>query len=198
MRFSLLILLFFVVTITVFGQTDPMKPRGHYFKTTEGEYFEKVFNPWKYQYTQTQNDNRTDAANKVGQIIFWRSEGIYDNISKKYWKPDISFDIYTDTDSALIKDSAERIKSLSACDSINKGGDVFFIGHFILLSSSGCVNCASSSKFDYCRKIIKHILESVPDKDTYDWNVILNQFIISKAKFKNKSAENNIKTASSK
>jgi hypothetical protein len=176
---------FFIIwTISSFGQTNQTSQKGNYFKTTSSDYFERVLKPWKYEYDQTQVDNTNDSVKKVGQITFWRSEAIYDNVSKEYWKPHISYDVYLDTDSAYIKNLSDKIRLLSSCDTINKGGDILFVGHFILVSPSACVNCTSSSNIDYCRNIIKCVLESVPNKDTYDWNAILKQFIIDKAKFK--------------
>ena len=166
------------------GQINQTTQKGNYFKTTSGGYFERVIKPWKYQFTKTDVDKANDSVNKVGQIIFWRSEAIYDNVSKEYWKPDISYDIYFLSDSAHIKNLANNIRLLSSCDSINKGGDILWVGHFILVSTSACVNCASSSNIDYCRNIVRRVLESVPKKDTYDWNLIIGQFIINKAKFK--------------
>ena len=173
-----------ISTISLFGQTNPATQKGNYFKTTSKDYFENVIKPWKYQYIEAQAGNLSDSLKKVGRIVFWRSSAIYDNVSKKYWKPDISFDIYVDSDSTYITGLSDNIKLLSKCATLNKGGDILFVGHFILLSSSSCVNCASSENIDYCRNIIKHVLKSVQDKDTYDWKAILNQFIIAKAKFK--------------
>lgn len=176
-----LIGLYLIGTTSIFGQSNPSRQNGTYFKTTSSEYFEKVIKPWKYQYTQTQVENDSDSVQKIGKIIFWRSEAIYDKISKKYWKPDISYDIYSD--STYARNLAVKIKSLSSCAPLNKGGDILFVGHFILVSTSICVNCASSSNIDYCRNIINRIFESVPNKDTNDWNELLKQFIIDKAKF---------------
>jgi hypothetical protein len=121
---------------------------------------------------------------KIGQIIFWRSEAIYDSVAKNYWRPDISYDIYFLRDSLHVRDVSNKVRLVSSCDSINKGGDIFLIGNFILVSSSVCVHCSSLSNIDYCRKIIKRILESVPDKHRENWNKILKNLIIKKEAFK--------------
>lgn len=184
MKVSIIITLNLIWTLSLSGQTNPTSQKGNYFKTTSDDYFERVIRPWKYQFTRSQAEPVNDSVNKVGQVVFWRSEAIYDNVSKTYWKPDINFDIYTDSDSMFCKNLSEKIRLLSGCGTINTGGDIFVIGHFILLNSSSCVNCASSSNIDYCRSIIKRILDAVPDKDTHDWNAVLKQFIIDKAKLK--------------
>ena len=73
----------------------------------------------------------------------------------------------------------------SSCDTINKGGDIFLVGQFVLFSSSSCVNCSSPSKVDYCRGIIKRVLSSVTNIVTEDWTDILKQFIIEQRDFVN-------------
>ena len=179
-----MILLYFICSTSLFGQTNQQTQKGNYFASKSGDYFKKVIRPWKYQYIKTQTGDSIGAVKKIGEITFWRSEAIYDEVSKKYWKPDIRFDIYLASDSNYVRRLAKEIKLVSSCDSINKGGDVLLLGHFILVSSSACVNCSSSSNIDYCRKIVKHILESVSNKDTYNWDAILKQFIIEKEQFK--------------
>ena len=179
---SLLIIICFSSSVFVYGQTNSALQKGNYFKSTQEEYFNNTFRPWKYQFIKT--DNFNDSAKKIGEIIFWRSSAIYDNISKKYWTPDIKFEIYLNNNYSIIKAQSDKIKLLSNCDNIKKGGDIFLIGHFILFNSSSCVNCSSSSNIDYCRNIIKRILEAVTNKETFDWNEILKQFIIEERKFK--------------
>ena len=170
--------------ISLFPQTNSMMQKGTFFKTTPEEYFQKVIMPWRYQFIPAQTQPAGDSVSKVGHIIFWRSIGIYDNISKKTWKPDISFDIYQDSDSAFCKNLSDRIKKSSGCDSLRAGENIFTVGHFILLNSTSCVNCVSSSNINYCQNIIRRILEAVPDKETYEWSAILKQFSIYKGKFK--------------
>lgn len=171
-------------TVLSFGQTNKDLQKGNYFQTTSTDYFERVIKPWKYQYVQTQIDEVGDSVNKVGQIIFWRSKAVYDYVAKKYWKPYITYDVYFVSDSIYVSSLAYKTKSLASCDSINRGGDVLFLGHFIMVNPSVCVHCSSSSNVDHCRNIIRRILEAVSDKDADDWNAILKQFIIDKANFK--------------
>ena len=109
MKFYLIFILSFVLTMRLSGQINQTTQKGNYFKTTSDGYFERVIKPWKYQFTKTDVDKANDSVNKVGQIIFWRSEAIYDNVSKEYWKPDISYDIYFLSDSAHIKNLANNI-----------------------------------------------------------------------------------------
>ncbi len=182
MRFFIFAVLTFW-TVFSFGQTNQSASKGTTFKTTPGEYFEKVIKPWKYQYSQAEGEIRNESVKKIGRITFWRSKAIYDDVSKKYWKPDISFDIFPESDSAYLFNLADNIKAQSSCDVVNRGGDILVVGHFILISSSPCVNCASSSNIDYCRNIIRNLFESVSNKDTYDWNAILKQLVIDKGKF---------------
>jgi len=66
-----------------------------------------------------------DSVKKVGGIIFWRSESIYDKGSKKYWKPDISYDIYFSSDSIYVAGIANKIKLASNCNLINTGLETF-------------------------------------------------------------------------
>lgn len=177
----LLIFFIFISSTSSFAQAPSSSHKGNYFTTTSHEYFEKVIKPWKYQFKKS--NNTSDSVKKIGEIIFWRSEAIYDSASKQYWKPDISFDIYPASALAYAKSLSDKIKLSSACDTINMGGDILKLGNFILLSSSPCVNCASPSNFDYCRNIMKRILSSVRDKETKNWNKILKQLIIRKGNF---------------
>ena len=92
MRLLLIITLLISSKIN-FGQTNDVN-RGTYFKTTSDEYFNKVIRPWKYQFIKSNSIN-TDSIQKLGQIIFWRSEPIFDKTTNKNFNPQISFDIYT-------------------------------------------------------------------------------------------------------
>ncbi len=177
-----LLLFITIITVTGFGQTTPPAKKGNYFETNSKDYFEKVIEPWRYQYTAT--ENLKNPISKIGEITFWRSEALYDSVSKQYWKPNISYDIYPALELKYVDSLADKIKSSSSCDSINKGGDLILLGRFILISSSSCANCASASNIDYCRNIIKRIVTSVPDKNTSKWNKIMNQFVVKKGKFK--------------
>ena len=148
----ILSIIFFIWTISSFAQASPTAQKGNYFTTTSKEYFVKVIKPWKYQYTPT--NNSSDSVKKIGQIIFWRSEAIYNSTNKQYWKPDISYDVYPASALAYANSISDKIKLSSTCDSINIGLDVLLVGNFILINSSPCVNCASPSNIDYCRNII--------------------------------------------
>ncbi|MEO5967915.1 MAG: hypothetical protein ABIP69_06620, partial [Ferruginibacter sp.] len=162
MKISLALFSCFVFTICSFAQSKKVTPKGNYFETTSKKYFETVIRPYKYEYTPLVNNN-DDSAKKIGQIIFWRSEALYDAKSKKYWKPNIKYDIYRLSDWAFIKRFSDSIILVSNCDSINKGGDIKIVGNYVLLSTSPCVNCANLSNIDYCRNIVKRILQEVPD-----------------------------------
>ncbi len=180
---KIFLLLFYIIfNVTAFGQTTPPGKKGNYFETNSKAYFEKVLEPWRYQFTATVNFN--EPVKRIGEITFWRTEALYDSVSKQYWKPNITYDIYPALELKYVDSLADKIKLSSSCDSINKGGDLILLGRFILISSSSCANCASPSNIDYCRNIIKRIVNSVPDKNTNKWNKILNQFVVKKGKFK--------------
>lgn len=138
---------------------------------------------YKYEYNPSVK-NTNDSVNKIGQIVFWRSEDVYDRVAKKYWRPNISYDVYLLSDWTYIKKLSDSIILVSNCDSINKGGDIQIVGNYVLVNTSNCVNCASMWNRDYCRNKIKFVLESVPDKTALNFEGILKQFIISKGKFK--------------
>jgi hypothetical protein len=182
MKITYVIIACFIYTTSLFGQTNPSTQKGTYFTVNAKDYFERVIKPWKFQFTPANNSR--DSIRKIGKIIFWRSSPVFDSVSKQYWKPDISFDIFPAADSLHCINLSGRIKSLSSCDSINSGGNAYLIGHFILLSTSSCVNCSSADNKDYCTTIVRRILQSVTHTDSYNWNRILKQFIIEKATFK--------------
>lgn len=179
----LLIIVILISSKINFGQTNDVS-RGNYFKTTSDEYFKKAIRPWKYQFIKS-NSIGADSIQKIGQIIFWRSEPIFDKPTNKNFSPHISFDIYSSSYFQFLQVKATNIKMTSSCDTINKGGDIILIGQFVLLSSSSCVNCSSPSKVDYCRGIIKRVLSSVKNIVTDDWIDILNQLIIERRDFVN-------------
>lgn len=177
----------FILTISfslsLFGQPRCSKRNGNCSKTPQERYFVKVIKPWKFQYIQSLPGSG-DSINKIGKLIFWRSESIIDKGNNKYWNPDISYDVYLQSDWSFIKKLSDSILLVSNCDSINKGGDIQFIGKFILVNTSICVNCASSTQNDYCRSVVKQLLQSIPDKNVSNFDAIIKQFIIKKEKFK--------------
>lgn len=176
--FSILII---ISSTVVLAQTNTSK-QGNYFAATSDEYFNRVIKPWKYQFIKS-NTSPTDSTQKIGQLIFWRKEPIINKKTNEILKPQISFDVYSSANSEFLQSIAAQIKMNSSCDSINKGGDIFVIGRFTLLSSSSCVNCSSQSKVDYCRGIINKILSSVENTATDNWNDILEQFIIQQSNY---------------
>jgi hypothetical protein len=177
--YFLILSLIFVLSAS--GQNNPTPQKGNYFTTTSDTYFQNVIKPWKYQFIQSLN---TDSCKSLGQIIFWRSRGIYDEVAKKYWKPNISYDVYSISDLTHVQNLAKKTRMVSSCDSINRGGDILIVGNFILVNTSPCVNCSSSSNIDYCRNIIKRVLDSVTLKENSNWDSILDQLIIDKSKFR--------------
>lgn len=179
----LLIIMILISSKINFGQTKDVN-RGNYFKMTSDEYFNKVIRPWKYQFIKS-NSIDTDSIQKLGQIIFWRSEPIFEKTTNKNFIPQISFDIYSSLYSQFLLAKGMNIKMTSNCDTINKGGDIFIVGQFVLFTSSSCVDCSSASKVDYCRGIIKRVLSSVTNTVTDDWTDIIKQFIIEQRDFDN-------------
>jgi hypothetical protein len=161
------------------AQSPVEKLQGYYFRSTQETYFNKTIKPWRYQFTPG-----IDSLGALGQIIFWRTEGVLDPVAKAYWNPAITLTVYPQSSIEAVEALARSIYAGSTCDSLNKGGSVFRIGQFVLLSHTSCVQCASAANIDYCRKIVQHILEAIPDKTNPNWKAILKQLVIDKARFK--------------
>ena len=174
--------MFFAFSFCSFAQTYTTP----YPKNKNGHKTIKHFidgNKFNYEYNPSINISN-DSLNKIGQIVFWSVEPIYDKVSKKYWTPNISYDVYHLSDWPLVKRISDVLISTSNCDSINKGGDIQIVGDFVLVSTSPCVNCANSSNLNYCRYTVKNVLQSVKDKTVLDFGGIVKQFKIKEAKFK--------------
>jgi hypothetical protein len=76
-----------------------------------------------------------------------------------------------------------KIKEISPCDSLKKGGNILLIGRFVLLCPSLCINCISSENIDYCTNIVKKIFSNVNEQNTSDWNEILKELPIKSSVF---------------
>ncbi len=180
-----LITLFALVSFkSSIAQENQSSGKGNYFTSKPGEYFKNVIEPWSYQYTPADKKETYKSIEKIGEIVFFRRQPIYDNVTKKYWKPDISYDVYSPADFKTLSLLSDSLKLNSSCDSINRGGDIQFVGNFILIGSSSCVNCSSASKIDYCRLLIKRFLEEAGAKDENNWNAIIRNLPISKRRFR--------------
>ena len=171
-----------IISENSFSQTSRVERKGNFFSTTQQKYFHEVIEPWRYDFLQ--NIKLTYTEKGVGKLTFWRSEPIVDAKSGRKWKPNISFDVFLLTDRPDLKHLSDSLKLNSTCDSINIGGDIFLVGHFVLFNSETCIDCASTTKIDYCRNFVKRFLNSVTDKEIMDFEKILAQLEIRRQKFK--------------
>ena len=179
-----LFFLCFALAITCQALAQAPVKKGNYFKTTHAEYHRKVIQPWKYDYTPANEPIPEGEIQKIGRIIFWRSESLPVNGADPNFKPSISFDIFLDYDLAYVIELTNKVRESATCDSVNMGGDIFPVGHFLLVNTSGCVNCADASSVDHCRNLIRRILQQVENTNTYSWSEIADQFLIEKRKYK--------------
>ena len=184
MKIFLIILFAFINVNYSAAQENQTTKKGNYFTRKPGEYKKNVIEPWSYQYIPLGRKETYKSIEKIGEIIFFRSEPIYDNVAKKYWKPDISYNVYTPADFKTLSILSDSIRLKSSCDSINRGGDIQFVGNFILVNSSSCVNCSSSSEIDYCRLLIKKFLSEAEIKNENNWNAIIRSLPINKGYFR--------------
>lgn len=180
-------LYFFLIVVFVCklsaGQQIKNNNKGNYFTTNKNDYFEKTFKPWKYHYIPN-TDTLVTENKHIGTIIFWRSEPIITKSKNEGFKPYISFQVYTKQYFNWCASAAFEVFNQSNCAHINKGGTIISVGNFILLNATSCVNCSSDNSIDYCRAIVKKIMQNVEDTKTNNWNEILNQLMISSKKNK--------------
>lgn len=102
----------------------------------------------------------------VGRITFWRAKPIDDSVHmalhQESWTPQISFSIFALSDSAFCSEQSRKFKMSSSCVGPDVGGDMHRVGNFILLNRDICLSCvAYVSKRDYCRPVIKKLLDNI-------------------------------------
>lgn len=150
--------------------------KGNYFIPKES-FFGRNLKHYNYQLT-------IDTVNQMmGIITFWRTEPIFDPKQRVSWTPNISFSIYSSKDKAKCIDSSLQIRANSTCEAPNIGGDMFILGNLILFNTSPCVECSKNPKVDYCRNILKHLLEYITDTNSSDLNYVFGQLPIEKGIF---------------
>lgn len=155
---------------------------GNYFKSSEKEQRQNTVDPWKYRFTPSDSSG---PGEKIGTIFFWRTVSLYDNTTKKYWKPSISYDVYNLSDVEFVEKKSAEIKSRSNCDSIHQGGEIEIVNTFLLLNTAECVSCLSGANVDYCRHIITLILAPLRSESIQNWNELLKRLPVPKGKPRN-------------
>lgn len=150
--------------------------KGAYFISRES-FFDRTLKPYHYQLTL----DSVDQA--IGIITFWRTQPIFDPIQKVSWTPNISFNVYTLADKEKCTNISLKTKTNSKCETLNIGGDMLTVGNFILLNTSPCVECSNKAQVDFCRYILKHLLEYITDTNSTDLNYVFGQLPIKKENF---------------
>lgn len=178
MKKCLLVIISIITIQASHSQKSNSRKEGNYFKSSSAEYFDNVIKPWNYQYkANSLVTNNSNEIQKIGEILFWRTLSIADR-KLNNWKPNIIYDIYKIEDIDTCSMLSLKIKEISPCDSLKKGGNILLIGRFVLLCPSLCINCISSENIDYCTNIVKKIFSYVNEQNTSDWNKILKELPI--------------------
>ena len=124
---------------------------------------------WNYKLDTSYHNGNGDAVRPLAALLLWRTKTIDDSISRKvygrYWRPNISFEVYALRDSAFCKGKSQMTMTVSNCMPPNVGGDLIITGNYIFLNRNVCLACARyDTRVDYCRPVINYIFSRV-DKD---------------------------------
>jgi hypothetical protein len=142
---------------------------------------------WNYSLDTNYIAQYKESIRPIGKITFWRIKPLDDGISLKIynqiWTPTISYEIFNMRDSAFCLKQSHQTRMLSSCVPSNVGGDIFIIGSFIFFNRNVCVSCTKyDSGQDYCRPIIRQIVDKVDKSKIESLAEIVRQFIIKPGK----------------
>lgn len=137
---------------------------------------------WNYKFKQ-KDIKENDSVRSLGSLIFYRTRPVIDSsyykIYKKFWTPEISFDIFNISDSTFCRKLSTNTRYFSSCVPPDVGGDYFVIGQYIFLNRNVCLNCRISS-IDYCRPVVNFVFNKLDKKNLNTLTDIFKQFAIKK------------------
>jgi len=142
---------------------------------------------WNYSLDTNCIAKYNESSIPIGKITFWRIKPLDDGISLKIynqlWTPRISYEIFNLRDSAFCLKQSRQTRMLSSCVPPNVGGDIFIIGSFIFFNRDVCLDCTKyDNGQDYCRPIIRQIVDKVDKSKVESLDEIVGQFIIKPGK----------------
>jgi hypothetical protein len=188
MKQYLLFVFLFLVWTKSTSQTADSKiyvNSDYYYSKTDFTFSDTLIN-WNYYLTTSVKSIWNDSlAKPIGQITFFRTNPLFDNVNQrsysKDWTPRIDFEIYNITDSAKCFELAQFTRQVSSCVPPAVGGDIFVIGKFIFLNITVCLRCYDKNMVDYCRPTIKTIFSKVRLDKVSSLKEITQQFSIKES-----------------
>lgn len=189
MRQIIIILGLFFSINGLFGQSQSsfwVYNQSYFYSKTD---FNKIdsFPLWNYSLDTNIIAKNKESTRPIGKITFWRikplDDGISLEINNQLWTPTISYEIFNMRDSAFCLKQSHLTRMLSSCVPPNVGGDIFIIGSFIFFNREVCLSCAKyDNGQDYCRPIIRQIVDKVDKSKVESLAEIVGQFIIEPGK----------------
>lgn len=122
-----------------------------------------TLNNWAFYIDTKYRGQPTDSVKPMGAIIFYRVIPLYDKVHferrKELRHLYFAFDIYPLIDSVFCRNDSYLTRYYSSCSPPYTGGDIVYVGNFILLNRKVChaFSIEWTTETDYARPIINEV-----------------------------------------
>jgi hypothetical protein len=184
-RFLIFITINFLLSsINVVGQTAQVyDSKDEYYEKTNFSIVDTIEN-WVFNIDTSYHGTQRDSVKPIGAITFLRKTTLFDKkyfeSNKKNWRPYLSFEVFLLKDSAFCLADSKNTRNFSSCLPPFTGGDILFIGDFILLNRRVC-NAFSikwENEIDYARPVINKVFSHTNIRNLHSFQDFIKELPI--------------------